>query len=92
MAVVAVTSIDISMSIKKRLDICQRALLGCFKKSIIELLSLLVKLLVRCHWCLSLMFAQYRLNQSNQIKCATICDSHEIEYRGIPNTLNRATR
>jgi len=38
------------------------------------------------------MFAQYRLNQSNQIKCATIFDSHEIEYRGRPNTFNREQR
>jgi len=64
-AVVASKSIDIGMSIKKRLDICQRALLGCFNKSIIELLLLssLLLFLVRCHWCLSSMFAQYRLNQ-----------------------------
>jgi len=30
--------------------------------------------------------------QSNQIKCATIFDSHEIEYRGRPNTFNREQR
>ena len=30
--------------------------------------------------------------KSNQIKCATIFDSHEIEYRGRPNTLNREQR
>jgi len=90
--VATITRIDIGMSIKKRLDIFQRALLGCFNKSTIELLLLL--LLFRCHWCLSLMFAQYRLNQikSSQIKCATIFDSHDIECRGRPNTLNREQR
>jgi len=80
--VTVIESIDIGMSIKKRLNICQRALLGCFNKSIIELL------LVRCHWCLSLMLLNIASIKSNQM-CATIFDSHEIEYRGIPNTFNR---
>jgi len=81
-AVVAVESIDIGMSIKKRLNICQRSLLGCFNKSMIELL-LSVPLLVRCHWCLSLMFAQYRLNQikSNVQRYSTATRSSIVVFQ-----------
>ena len=82
MAVVAVESIDIGMSIKKRLDICQRSLLGCFNKSMIELL-LSVPLLVRCHWSVSLMFAQYRLNQiqSNVQRYSTATRSSIVVFQ-----------